>query len=223
MGDHFKVQRLMIINQLINQGFLKSDRIIKAMKKVRRELFMPVRYRKYAYVDEPFPIPPYIGLQTISALHTYPIFYEPLELKEGDKLLEIGMGSGYGSAIARELVGAKGLVVTIERDKRTYAFGKRNLLKSGYKDVVAINSDGTEGCVRYAAYDKICVTASCNKIPRPLLEQLAKPGKLIIPVGPRYPSQKLILVGKDKSGKMTKKKLHEVIYVPLIGKYGYVD
>src|SRR3989338_215922 len=221
MKDHFKLQRLMAINQLIKEGYLKSSKIIRAMKKVKRELFMPVKYSKYAYADQPFPIPPYNGLQTISALHTYPIFYEPLKLKGSDKFLEIGMGSGYGSAVAKELIGKKGVVVSIEKNRKTYMFGKRNLSRTGYKDVITINDDGTKGYEKMAPYDKICVTASCNKIPEPLIEQLAKPGILIIPIGPQHPSQDLVMVEKDVSGKITKRKILEVIYVPLIGKHGY--
>ncbi len=219
--DNWQEQRKEIVEKLIRLGILEDKTVIKAMLKVKRELFMHKDYIRFSYYDEPFPIPPFTGMQTISAPHTYPLFYQPLKLKEGDKFLEIGMGSGYGAAIAREIVGKKGLVVTIERDKETFEFGKGNLRKAGYKDVVVIHSDGSKGYPKFAKYDKICVTASYPEIPKTLIEQLKKGGILIFPVGPKYPSQDLILLEKDKRGKTRTKKVSEVIYVPLIGKYGY--
>lgn len=221
LRDNFKKQRLEMVENLIRMGILKSEEIIKAMKKVRRELFMAEEYKRYAYFDEPFPIPPFTGMQTISAPHTYPLFYQPLELKKGDKFLEIGTGSGYGAALAREIVGKEGKVVTIETNKETYEFGKENLRKAGYKDVVVVLGDGSKGYPKFAPYDKICVTASYIEIPKPLINQLAKPGKLIFPLGPKYPSQELVLIEKNEKGKISKKSISEVVYVPLVGKYGY--
>lgn len=221
MEEDFSEQRKMMVENLIRLGILKSKPVIKAMLKVKRELFMHEEYIRFAYYDEPFPIPPFTGMQTISAPHTYPLFYQPLQLKNGDKVLEIGTGSGYGAAIAREIVGKRGLVVTIERDKETFNFGKNNLKKVGYKDIIAILGDGSKGYPKYAPYDKVCVTASYPDIPKPLIEQLKNGGQLIFPIGPKYPSQDLILLEKDKKGKIEKTKISEVIYVPLIGKFGY--
>ncbi len=223
MEDDFPEQRKMMVERLIRQGILQSKVVIRAMLKVKRELFMHKDYIRFAYYDEPFPIPPFTGMQTISAPHTYPLFYQPLKVKKSDKLLEIGTGSGYGAAIAREIIGDKGLVVTIERNKETFEFGKNNLKKAGYKDVIAIHSDGSKGYPKYAPYDKICVTASYPDIPKPLIKQLKNGGKLIFPIGPKYPSQDLVLLEKDKKGEITTKKISEVIYVPLIGKYGYSE
>lgn len=221
MEDFFE-QRKLMVERLVRSGILKSKVVIKAMFKVKRELFMHKDYVQFSYYDEPFPIPPFTGMQTISAPHTYPLFYQPLKLKEGDRFLEIGMGSGYGAAIAREIVGKKGLVVTIERNRETFEFGKNNLKKAGYKDVIAIQGDGSKGYPKYAPYDNICVTASYPEIPQPLIKQLKNGGKLIFPIGPKYPSQDLVLLEKDKKGKIKTMKLSEVIYVPLIGKYGYI-
>lgn len=222
MAD-FKTEREKMVNKLIEENILHSPVVIKAMKKVKRELFTDKNYRPYSYVDEPLPIPPFTGKQTISAPHTYPMFYESLELKKGDKFLEIGTGSGYGAALAREIVGKSGMVITIEVNKETFKFAKKNLKRAGYTDVVTILGDGSEGCEKYAPYDKICVTASSNKIPEPLIEQLANNGKMVIPIGPIYPSQKLVLVEKDSNGIIRQKTINYVVYVPLIGKYGYKD
>jgi len=206
-------ERERLVRRLVEEGYLKSPHIIKAFKKVKRELFMADEYKRYAYVDQPFPIPPYTA-QTISAPHTYAIIYEALQLKKGDRFLEIGTGSGYGAALAREIVGKKGLVVTIEIVKETYEFAKRNLERAGYKDVIVINADGKLGYPKLAPYDKICVTAASMKIPPALLEQLADKGKLIIPLGPEW-VQELVLVEKENN-KITKKALTYVAYVPLV-------
>jgi protein-L-isoaspartate(D-aspartate) O-methyltransferase len=102
-----------------------------------REEFMAPSYAEYAYVDQPFPIPG-DGRQTISAPYMYPVFYEPLGLKAGERLLEVGAGSGYGAALARELVGSEGLVVSIEINPTTFRFARENLERTGYQDVVLV-------------------------------------------------------------------------------------
>jgi protein-L-isoaspartate(D-aspartate) O-methyltransferase len=206
-------ERERLVRRLVEEGYLKSAHIIKAFKKVKRELFMAEKYKKYAYVDQPFPIPPYTA-QTISAPHTYAIIYEALQLKKGDKFLEVGAGSGFGAALAREIVGKKGLVVTIEIVKETYEFAKSNLKKAGYEDVVVVNADGKLGYSKLAPYDKICVTAAAKDIPPALIEQLATNGKLVIPIGPDF-TQKLVLLEKE-NGKIKKKTLTYVVYVPLV-------
>lgn len=211
-----------MIERYIRLGYLKSPAMIDAMRKVPRELFMPEALREYAYYDEPYPIPG-DGRQTISAPYTYPLFYEPLDLRVGDRFLEIGMGSGYGAALARELVGDEGLVATIEINRDTYEFGVKNLKKAGYRDVVAVLGDGSKGCPKYAPYNKICITAACPKIPQPLLKQLDKPGRLIAPVGPLSSliGQDLTLLIRDERGDERVERLTKVVYVPLQGEYGW--
>jgi len=206
-------ERKRLIERLIEEGYLKSPHIIKAFNKVKRELFMAEKYKKYAYADLPFPIPPYTA-QTISAPHTYAIIYEAIQLKKGDKFLEIGTGSGYGAALAREIVGKKGLVVTIEVVKETYEFARKNLEKAGYRDVIIINADGKFGHPEFSPYDKICVTAAAKEIPPALIEQLGKKGRLVIPLGSNI-TQKLVLLEKENN-KINKKILTYVVYVPLV-------
>ena len=221
-SEDFRLQRERMVERYIRLGYLKSPAMIDAMRKVPRELFMPEALREYAYYDEPYPIPG-DGRQTISAPYTYPLFYEPLDLRVGDKFLEIGMGSGYGAALARELVGDEGLVVTIEINRDTYEFGVKNLKKAGYRDVVAVLGDGSKGCPEYAPYNKICITAACPKIPQPLLKQLDKPGRLIAPVGPLSSliGQDLTLLIRDERGDERVERLTKVVYVPLQGEYGW--
>ncbi len=108
----FSEQRRQMVQRYMKSGYISSEAMAEAVLRVPREEFMESSYASYAYVDKPFPIPG-DGGQTISAPYMYPIFYEPLSLKEGDRILEIGAGSGYGAALARELVGDSGLVVSV--------------------------------------------------------------------------------------------------------------
>lgn len=215
-------QREVMVERYIRAGYLVSEELIEAMRRVRRELFMPKPYVRYAYHNHPYPIPGN-GRQTISAPHTYGLFYEALELKRGDKLLEVGTGSGYGAALAKKVVGEEGKVVTIEINRETYEFGKENLRGAGYDDVLVVHSDGSKGYAEEAPYSKICVTAACPQIPQPLKDQLNAPGKLISPVGPppALYAQDLILLEKDEEGRITSKPISKVVYVPLTGEHGW--
>ena len=203
-------------------GYIKTDAMARAMLRVPREEFMDPAYVEYAYVDQPFPIPG-DGRQTISAPYMYPVFYEPLQLKRGDRVLEVGAGSGYGAALAWELVAPDGLVVSIEINPVTYRFARENLKRTGYDKVILILGDGSLGYPPEAPYDAICITASCPDIPPPLIEQLASPGRLMAPVGSPNSlfGQDLVLLEKDERGRIRRRKLMKVAYVPLIGKYGW--
>jgi len=208
------------VRWLLRQGLLKSPRMAQAMLRVPREAFVLTEYRDYAYLEAPLPIPGRGA--TISCPHSYPLFYEALELKEGDRFLEVGAGSGYGAALAREIVGKGGLVVTMEIDEKTYGFAKENLEKTGYGDIRLILGDGSLGYPPEAPYDKICVTATCPKVPEPLIHQLRPGGgKLAAPVGHPNAIQSLVLVEKELDGTLKTSILEEVLYVPLRGKHGW--
>jgi len=215
----FDKEREKKVYWLIRQGLLKSDRIVKAMLKVPREDFIPDLYRDYAYMEVPLPIPGRNA--TISCPHSYPLFYEALNLDRGDKFLEVGAGSGYGAALAREIVGRKGLVVTVEIDSETYCFAKENLRELGYTDVEVVMSDCAYGYPAKSPYDKICITASCKKIPEPLIQQLRTGGRLITPMGPPDREQDLVLLVKEADRALKVSCLDKVLYVPLRGEYGF--
>ena len=206
----------------MKSGYISSEAMAEAVLRVPREEFMDSSYASYAYVDKPFPIPG-DGGQTISAPYMYPIFYEPLSLKEGDRVLEIGAGSGYGAALAGELVGDSGLVVSVEINETTYRFAQANLERTGYGDIILVLGDGSLGYEEEAPYDAICVTAACPEVPEPLVEQLGSPGKLMAPVGSSYSvfGQDLVLMEKDEDGKTSMRTLMKVSYVPLIGEHGW--
>lgn len=220
--NDFEDQRRQMVERYRAEGYVRSGEMAGAMLRVRREEFMDQTYMEYTYHDQPFPIPG-DGRQTISAPYMYPIFYESMKIREGDKVLEIGAGSGYGAALARELVGTSGKVIAIEVNEVTYEFARSNLQKTGYADIILIVGDGSLGYEPEAPYDKICITASCPAVPSPLIEQLKTYGKIIAPVGP--PSslfgQDLVLMSKDVEGKIESRVIMQVVYVPLIGKHGW--
>jgi protein-L-isoaspartate(D-aspartate) O-methyltransferase len=214
--EELRQEREAKIGELERRGLLRSERLRRAMLTVRREDFIPSRYRDHAYEEIPLPLPG--ERATISCPHSYPLFYEPLGLGEGHRFLEIGVGSGYGTSLAREVVGREGLVVAIDIDATTLVFARENLVRAGYTDVVLIHGDGGLGDPEHAPYDRICVTAACPEIPPPLIEQLAVRGRLIVPVieGTR---QRLTLLEKTVDG-VRRKTLVDVLYVSLQGPYG---
>lgn len=219
--EQFKEERREMVERLESDGLLRSPRLRKAMLKVPRELFIPERYADYAYEELPFPLPGNGVDQTISCPHSYPLFYEAVRLDEGDRFLEVGTGSGYGAALAREVVGPKGLVVTVEINPATYEFAKSNLERLGYRDVVVVLGDGSLGYPPLSPYDKICVTAACPRVPPPLLKQLLPGGRLVLPIGHPNDVQDLILLEKGLKEEVKEKKIEEVLYVPLKGRYGW--
>lgn len=132
----FARERREKVASLIKQGLLKSERIKQDLLKVPREEFIPELYQDYAYLEVPLPLPRLTA--TIFCPHSDPLFYEPLGLDEGHKFLEAGLGSGYGAAIAREVVGKDGHVVSMEIDPVAFKYAKANLERSGYRDVVLV-------------------------------------------------------------------------------------
>lgn len=202
-----------LINALISEGHLKTEAVIQAFRRVPRENFVPEDMRDYAYVDEPLPIS---EGQTISQPLTVAAMTEALDVRVDQKILEVGAGSGYQAALLSEIVGLKGKIITTERLEKLAKMASDNLKKTGCKNVKIIHWDGSQGYEKEAPYDRIIVTASAPSVPEPLVQQLKKRGKLVIPVG-----DEMFLIEKDKNGKISKKLLGYYVFVPLIGKYGY--
>ena len=212
----FASERLQKVRWLEAEGLLKSEHIKAALLSVPREDFIPSDYRDYAYEEVPLPLP--CASATISCPHSYPLFYEPLGLGRGQRFLEVGTGSGYGAAVAREVVGDEGLVVSIEIDPLTYAFAKGNLERAGYKDVVLVLGDGGLGHPEAAPYDRIAITAACSDVPAPLIAQLKVGGRLIVPLL-EAGQQDLTLLTKQPDG-VRREIICQVLYVALRGAYG---
>ncbi|MFW9968893.1 MAG: protein-L-isoaspartate(D-aspartate) O-methyltransferase [Candidatus Odinarchaeota archaeon] len=219
-------KRIRLVESLKERGILTKPEVIKAMLIVPRHKFIPKDAESSAYMDSPLSI----GLgQTISAPHMNAMMCEYLKLKEGDRVLEIGTGSGYHAALCAELVAPKdsknpGHVFTIERHEGLVKNAQKSLEETGYsKSVTVIHGDGTLGYPEEAPYDKILVTAaSPSKIPIPLREQLNDGGILCIPAGSKDFGQNLYIIKKHKD-QFKSKKITGVRFVPLIGKYGFGD
>jgi len=207
-----------LVENLEREGIIKSEKVKRAFLRVPRYKFVPERYKEYAHVDEPLPIP---AGQTISAPHMVAIMLELAELEEGMNILEVGTGSGWNAALIYELVRRD--VYTIERIPELAEFAKRNLERAGYKDKVhVLIGDGTRGFPAKAPYDRIIVTAGAPKVPKPLIEQLKVGGKILIPVGSYHLWQELLEVIKISKDNKVKIKNHGgVAFVPLIGEHGW--
>ncbi len=147
---------------------------------------------------------------------------EALELRIGNKVLEVGAGSGYHAATVAEQIGPQGRVYTIELVPDLVKVARSNLEKAGYSDrVTLVQGDGSLGYPDRAPYDRIVVTAAAPKIPQPLVRQLVPGGVLVIPVGGRLFPQELVNVRKDEKGRIERTSLGGVAFVPLIGKEGF--
>jgi len=208
-------EKKMKLAERLREELNLSERVYNAIKKVPRHLFVPERYRSEAYVDTPLPI----GYgQTISAPHMVAIMCELLDIKEGEKILEVGTGCGYHAAVTAELVGSKGMVVSIERIPELAEIAKKNLSALSYDNVLVLVGDGSLGYPEEAPYDKIYVTASAPDVPRPLIDQLRVGGKMVIPIGENY--QNLYVVEKEEN-RIVRKRWGSVRFVLLYGEYGF--
>lgn len=202
-----------LIQKLIKSGYLSSPEVIQAMREVPRELFVPEKEQRYAYVDAPLEI----GYgQTISAPHMVAIMAEALDIREESKVLEIGTGTGYHAAIVARIA-KKGHVYTIERIKELVNKARRNMEKLHITNVTVIEGDGSVGLPEYAPYDRIYATCAAPSVSPLLIKQLAENGKILIPVGKTF--CRLILV--EKNDEIREKDLGGCAFVPMIGKEGY--
>ena len=219
-------KRSKLVESLTKRAFLTKPSVIRAMLKVPRHKFLPKGAIESAYIDSPLSI----GTgQTISAPHMNAMMCELLELNEGEKVLEIGTGSGYHAALCAELVAPEhsknpGHVYTIERHKELADKAEESLINTGYGEIVTvIRGDGTLGYPQEAPFDKILVTASSpKKVPPPLKKQLRNGGILCIPAGSKDWGQDLYIISK-KDNKFNSKRVTGVRFVPLIGEWGFPE
>lgn len=207
----FEAERTKLVEGLRLYGI--SERILDAIKKVPRHLFVPPPYRAQAYADHPLPIG---ENQTISAPHMVAMMCDLLDLRRRMIVLEIGAGCGYHAAVMAELVG-DGHVYTVERLSSLVNSARKNLQTAGYLNVTVFVEDGTLGLPDHAPYDRISVACAAPDVPPPLIDQLKSGGRMVIPIG-RY-FQELYLV--EKRNGIIKKGKGGVVFVPLIGKYGF--
>ncbi len=211
-GSFNEKREEMVRTQLIRRG-ISSEKVLNAFMTVPRHSFVPDEYLRFAYSDQPLPIG---EGQTISQPYIVAYMTEVLDLKPGNKVLEIGTGSGYQAAILAE-VGAE--VYSVELIKSLAGNAKRILTNLGYSKIHLKTGDGYLGWPEYAPFDAILVTCSPAEIPEPLKQQLAEGGKMIIPVGEQYNVQYLYLLEK-KNGKIHQKNVMPVRFVPMVDEKG---
>jgi len=198
----------MVREQILARG-VKDQRVLDAMRKVPRHLFVPQNVRTYAYNDYPLPI----GYgQTISQPYIVAFMTEALHLKPNDRVLEIGTGSGYQAAVLAELGGE---VYTIEIIEPLGKRARRTLDRLGYRNVQVKIGDGYKGWPEKAPFDAIMVTCAPEKVPEPLVDQLREGGRMIIPVGRAGAVQKLVSIVK-KRGELETKEVMYVRFVPML-------
>jgi protein-L-isoaspartate(D-aspartate) O-methyltransferase len=209
-----KARDRMIESQLTSRG-IHDARVLEAMRKVPRHLFVEEALQDQAYSDHPLPIG---EKQTISQPYIVALMTECLELKGHEKVLEIGTGSGYQTAILAEVAGR---VFSIERFPGLAFRSNQTLQKLGYQNVIIRVADGTLGWPDEAPFDAVMATAGTPKIPQPLVDQLAVGGRLVVPIGDRL-TQELVLAERLPEG-IKKTNLGGVRFVDLIGKWGWEE
>jgi len=202
------VRENMVTDQIIARG-IKDPRVIEAMSKVPRHLFVPEDLRESAYDDRPLPIG---EGQTISQPYIVAFMTEALNLSPGDNVLEIGTGSGYQAAILAEIARE---VYTIEIRPRLGETARERLNEMGYRNISVKIGDGYKGWPEEVPFDAIIVTCAPEEIPKPLVDQLAEGGRMIIPVGERGGVQELVLLKKEK-GMIREKAVMKVLFVPMV-------
>jgi protein-L-isoaspartate(D-aspartate) O-methyltransferase len=208
----FTQQRERMVIETIERRGITDEDVLSAMRNVPRHLFVPEGEREYAYGDYPLPI----GYgQTISQPYIVALMTELLELKEGDKILEVGTGSGYQAAVLAEIPSVE--VYTIEIIPELAERVHLCLESLGYTNVHRKQGDGYYGWPEHSPFDAIIVTAAPNHVPQPLVDQLANGGRMVIPVGPPGGYQTLWKFVKEPSGELQAYNMGGVAFVPLTG------
>jgi len=202
------MDKIQLLSSLKARGF--SPQIISAFSKVKRENFIPEKIKQHAYEDTALPIG---NGQTISQPCTIAMMFSLLELKKGQKVLEIGSGCGYVLALISEIIESNGEVFGIEIIKELAEASKKNL--KNYKNIKVYNKNGAGGLKEKAPFDRILISAACEKIPKKLLYQLKNNGILVAPVG-SY-EQSLVAVKRTKNKFITQKEIPGFIFVRFVG------
>lgn len=216
-GDHYDwaaLRRAMVERQIRKRG-VKSTRVLEVMGRVPRHLFVPEELAAHAYDDRALSIG---EQQTISQPYMVASMTEYLELQGGERVLEVGAGSGYQAAILAELARE---VITVEKNLALAESARARLASLGYRNVRVETGDGTLGWPEAAPFDAILVAAAAPAIPQPLVNQLAEGGRLVIPVGES--DKQMLMRIRKRSGEVSEEKLFACQFVPLRGCYGWPD
>jgi len=210
-ADPFVAERQRMVTVQLEGRDITDPEVLQAMHKVPRHEFVPEEQVRYAYDDHPLPIG---EGQTISQPYIVALMTQVLKLKSGDRVLEIGTGSGYQAAVLAELTDE---VYTIEIIETLGEQAAGRLRELGYSQIHARIGDGYYGWEDYAPYDAIIVTCAPDHIPRPLVAQLQVKGRMVIPVGPPGAYQSLWLLEKQADGGVQRRNLGGVAFVPMTG------
>ncbi len=206
-----ELRERMVIETIERRGVTDED-VLNAMRAVPRHLFVPEDEQDYAYGDHPLPI----GYgQTISQPYIVALMTELLELRQGDRVLEVGTGSGYQAAILAEIPGIE--VYTIEIVPELAESAREQLEDLGYSEVHCKQGDGYYGWLEHAPFDAIIVTAAPDHVPPPLVDQLVVGGRMVVPVGPPGSYQTLWKLVKQPDGEVKSYNMGGVAFVPLTG------
>ncbi len=208
-----KQRRQVMVREHLEAGGIRDPKVLAAMRKVPRHEFVPAEWRDRAYDDRPLPIG---EDQTISQPYIVAFMTEQLALKPGERVLEIGTGSGYQAAVLAELVKD---VYTIEIVEPLGKRAAETLKRLGYARVHTRLGDGYRGWPEAAPFHAIIVTCAPDAVPKPLIEQLAEGGRMVIPVGEAGGSQQLIVLRKE-NGKLVTQRTLPVRFVPMTGEAG---
>ena len=214
MTDYSRLRERMVQRQIAGRG-VRSEKVLDAMRKVPRERFLPNGQAVWAYDDAPLPIG---DGQTISQPYIVAYMTEALVLDGGEKVLEIGTGSGYAAAVLAEIAAD---VYTIERIDGLAIMARRVLDKLGYQNVHVRHGDGTLGWPEHAPFDAIVVTAGGPDVPDTLKRQLKIGGRLVMPIGKTTWFQELVRVTRITAADFDTEYLVPVRFVPLIGEEGW--
>jgi len=212
-GVDFPAERVRMVDRLVRSGYLKDAEVRAAFLAVPREAFVRPEDRAAAYQDVPLPIG---SGQTISAPSMIAIMLEEARLKPGERILEIGTGSGYHAALLASLVGPDN-IVTIERNRSLAEWGRSNLAGAGFRDVTVVVGDGSLGHPDRAPYDCIIATAGAPWIPSAWPHQLAPDGRIVAPVGSSPHGQVLVVATRRSDGTLEIREGTPCAFVPLVG------
>ncbi|OHB36978.1 MAG: protein-L-isoaspartate O-methyltransferase [Planctomycetes bacterium GWA2_50_13] len=206
----YERERTKMVEWQIKARGVKDPRVLKAMQSVPRHLFIPEGLRQHSYEDTPVPIG---SGQTISQPYIVAFMTELLDLDKNDTVLEVGTGSGYQAAVLAEIVKQ---VFTIEINEKLGLEAEERLKEMGYTNIDVRIGDGYNGLPDEAPFDAIIVTAAPTHIPQPLVDQLRPGGRMVIPVGPSYETQSLVLITKKEDGEILRETITLVRFVPLL-------
>ncbi|WP_269582040.1 protein-L-isoaspartate(D-aspartate) O-methyltransferase [Roseibium sp. Sym1] len=215
--DPFANERKEMVETQLRRRGVSDERVLAAMEKVPRHLFVPEDQQDRAYWDGPLPIG---SGQTISQPYVVALTCELLEISPEDTVLDIGAGSGYAAAVLGELAAS---VISIERLPELADLARTNLEAAGYGNVEVLCADGTLGCPDKAPFDAIAVAAGAPTVPESLKQQLKVGGRLVIPVGPTRRMQDLVRVRRISETEFNTDDLGGVAYVPLVGAEGWAE